>query len=91
MAKHTEEPEGPDLAPPPAECAPCRQTAVSALRERGEGMIRGGRQLLALARTLEQIRESATAGCEGEGRHPYLGVGSDAEEALWALVTSYRG
>lgn len=74
------------------ESQPMRETAISALRTRGEQILRRGRQLIALANALDEIQKSATEGCNGsDGRHPYIGVGSDAEEALWELITSYRG
>lgn len=83
--------DSPNVLPPQIERGPCRETAVGALKSRGEEMVRRGRRLIALARTLEDVQKSATEGCEGDGRHPYVGVGSDAEEALWELVVSYRG
>lgn len=75
---------------PHAENGPMRETAIGSLKSRAKELIRRGNGLLALANTLEAIQKSATEGCEGDGRHPYIGVGSQAEEALWDLVCSYR-
>ena len=73
------------------ENGPMRETAITALKTRAQRIIRRGQQLLALAKALEDIENSATQGTNGDSRHPYIGVGSDAAEALWELITSYRG
>ncbi len=73
------------------ENGPYRQSAVNALRDRAKRMIQNGQQLMSLADQLDAIERSATQGTDGEGKHPYIGAGSDAEEALWELITSYRG
>jgi len=68
-----------------------RQSAVNVLKQKANQLVRRGQQLLALASAIEEIEKSATQGHDGEGRHPYVGAGSDAEEALWELVVSYKG
>lgn len=68
-----------------------RESAVNCLKSRGKELVFRGQQLLSLANAIEDIEKSAIKGFDGEGRHPHIGIGSDAEEALWELVCSYRG
>lgn len=77
---------------------PCRETALVAIRgralsmiERGKEMTKEGEQFLALARQLEAIDKYADSQSNGgDGPVPTIGIGSDAEQALWRLATSLR-
>lgn len=79
---------------PENESGPQRTTALeelrgraSACRIRAAGLVREANGLDALANQIEEIAKCASQlnnGCDGPV--PTIGVGSDAEQALWRLI-----
>ncbi len=69
-----------------------RRKATDEMRSRAEILEREARHWRSLASAIDRIEEDALVGVnEGcEGSHPYIGVGSDAENFLWVLASQYQ-
>ncbi len=80
------------------EAGPSRSTAVEEIRGKAElyerlaaAYRRRAAQLMSLARQLEGINKyAASVSNGGDGPCPTIGVGSDAEYALWQLVINSK-
>jgi hypothetical protein len=68
------------------ENGPMRMTARDALYHRAKSLRAKSDRLMSLVRALDEIKKHACNVPDGQEAGPHIGVGSDADEALWELA-----